>query len=216
MKARSCLYEVEAGLTRIASLKKKQQSLQQDVDSFQALYQYLQGKSQDEVHALFEHIRHGASLEATLDFVKAEATPTSPERLTRTSSTTPSTDASVASTQQIHNDYPLLEDELLSAASFDITTQALWVSFMDESYVQRIDVKPRMESNATSAISVPCSHYSRVRKRRKLCTQSRHHLARRKTPVLTLLTRNWPMVNCLLCAQWLVGCCYKLLLRHVS
>jgi hypothetical protein len=115
MRERTCVYEVDAGMTRREGMKRKQQALQENIDSFQALYDYLQSRNRREANALFERIRNGATLESTLEFIKSQ----------ESASTPPAIDPSLAWSQQIHNGNLLLEDEPISAADSDVAAQAI-------------------------------------------------------------------------------------------
>jgi hypothetical protein len=64
------VYPAEA--TRGEDLMKKQEVLQEKVESFASLYRYLQDRPSNEANRLFERIRDGFSIEAAFDFMKAE------------------------------------------------------------------------------------------------------------------------------------------------
>jgi hypothetical protein len=115
-KGRNCEYSSQN--TRAENLIKRQQALQENVESFTALYQYLQERPTNEANRLFKRIRRGFGIEAALDFVKAEGDSSS-----STSRDPPS--ARVKWSQQIYNCNLLFENELLSTETSDVAIQAL-------------------------------------------------------------------------------------------
>jgi hypothetical protein len=113
VKGRTCNYEFEAGMSRIKGLRRKQSMLQEQADSFNALYFFLQSRGAQDVNLLLERIRNGASLESVLQFVVNENASSS------------SSAEENASAQIAQSDNYALEDELLSAASLHLTSQTL-------------------------------------------------------------------------------------------
>ncbi|KAG5755015.1 hypothetical protein H9Q70_002340 [Fusarium xylarioides] len=96
----------------------RQHALQENVESFSALYRYLQDRPANEANGLFGRIRDGFGIEAALEFVKGEDSgPTSACR------DPPS--ARVRWSQQIYQCNLLFENELLSAEISDVAIQAL-------------------------------------------------------------------------------------------
>ncbi|ENH62880.1 hypothetical protein FOC1_g10006346 [Fusarium oxysporum f. sp. cubense race 1] len=115
-KGRSCEYTVQGSRTEI--LIRRQQALQENVESFTALYRYLQERPTNEANSLFERIRDGFGIEAALEFVKGEdGNPASACR------DPPS--ARVRWSQQIYDCNLLFENELLSTEISDVASQAL-------------------------------------------------------------------------------------------
>ncbi|KAG5791134.1 hypothetical protein H9Q69_009813 [Fusarium xylarioides] len=95
----------------------RQHALQENVESFSALYRYLQDRPANEANGLFGRIRDGFGIEAALEFVKGEDSgPTSACR------DPPS--ARVRWSQQIYQCNLLFENELLSAEISDVAIQA--------------------------------------------------------------------------------------------
>ncbi|RKK92009.1 hypothetical protein BFJ71_g10484 [Fusarium oxysporum] len=115
-KGRSCEYTVQGNRTEI--LIRRQQALQENVESFAALYRYLQERPANEANSLFERIRDGFGIEAALEFVKSEDS--SPASACRDP---PS--ARVRWSQQIYDCNLLFENELLSTETSDVAIQAL-------------------------------------------------------------------------------------------
>ncbi|KAH7147414.1 hypothetical protein DER46DRAFT_665866 [Fusarium sp. MPI-SDFR-AT-0072] len=115
-KGRSCEYIVQGNRTEI--LIRRQRALQENVESFAALYRYLQERPANEANSLFERIRDGFGIEAALEFVKTEGS--SPVPACRDP---PS--ARVRWSQQIYDCNLLFENELLSTETSDVAIQAL-------------------------------------------------------------------------------------------
>lgn len=97
---------------------RRQQALQDNVESFVTLYRYLQDKSADEANGLFEKIRDGFGIEAALEFVKDKENDS-----VVTYRDPPS--ARVEWSQQIHDCNLLFESELLSTETSEVAVQAL-------------------------------------------------------------------------------------------
>ncbi|EGU82785.1 hypothetical protein FOXB_06706 [Fusarium oxysporum f. sp. conglutinans Fo5176] len=104
--------------TRAEDLVKKQEVLQENVESFASLYRYLQDRPSNEANRLFERIRDGFSIEAALEFVKAEGS-----NSTLAYRDPPS--ARVEWTPQLHDCKLLFENDLLSIEASDVLVQAL-------------------------------------------------------------------------------------------
>ncbi|KAG5655526.1 hypothetical protein KAF25_003863 [Fusarium avenaceum] len=115
-KGRACAYRVE--VSRVDGLVRRQQALQDNVESFVTLYRYLQDKSADEANGLFEKIRDGFGIEAALEFVKDKENDSAV-----TYRDPPS--ARVEWSQQIHDCNLLFESELLSTETSEVAVQAL-------------------------------------------------------------------------------------------
>jgi hypothetical protein len=119
LKARECVYQTEAGLSRSEDLKRKQEALRENVDSFHTLYQYLQSKPAKDTNDLLAQIRNGLTLEAALDFIKSNEISSS--NLSELNTTSPS----LIWSQQIHKGNLTLEHNLLNALVSDVAIQAL-------------------------------------------------------------------------------------------
>ncbi|KAF4340736.1 nitrate assimilation regulatory nirA [Fusarium beomiforme] len=115
-KGRTCEYP--APTNRAEDLVKRQQALQENVESFAALYRYLQERPTNEAKGLFERIRNGFGIEAALEFVTAEE-----NNAASTSIDPPS--ARLEWSQQIYDCNLLFENELLSSETSDLAIQAL-------------------------------------------------------------------------------------------
>ncbi|KAF5687023.1 nitrate assimilation regulatory nirA, partial [Fusarium denticulatum] len=115
-KGRSCEYAVQGSRTEI--LLRRQHALQENVESFVALYRYLQDRPADEASSLFDRIRDGFGVEAALEYVKSNNS--GPDLVCRDA---PS--ARVKWSQQIYNCNLLFENELLSTEMSDVAIQAL-------------------------------------------------------------------------------------------
>ncbi|KIL87210.1 hypothetical protein FAVG1_09766 [Fusarium avenaceum] len=115
-KGRACAYRVE--VSRVDGLVRRQQALQDNVESFVTLYRYLQDKSADEANGLFQKIRDGFGIEAALEFVKDKENDSAV-----TYRDPPS--ARVEWSQQIHDCNLLFESELLSTETSEVAVQAL-------------------------------------------------------------------------------------------
>jgi hypothetical protein len=97
---------------------RRQQALQENVESFVTLYRYLQDKPVEEANVLFKKVRDGFGIEAALDFVKdKESNSTIAYR------DPPS--ARVEWSQRIHDSNLFFESELLSTETSDVAVQAL-------------------------------------------------------------------------------------------
>ncbi|KAF5612757.1 nitrate assimilation regulatory nirA [Fusarium sp. NRRL 25303] len=112
-KGRSCEYTAQGNKTE--TLVRRQQALQENVESFAVLYRYLQERPANEAKALYERIRQGYGIEAALEFVKSQASDPA--------SDPPS--ARVRWSQQIYDCNLLFENDLLSAETSDVAIQAL-------------------------------------------------------------------------------------------
>ncbi|EXK24655.1 hypothetical protein FOXG_11952 [Fusarium oxysporum f. sp. lycopersici 4287] len=115
-KGRSCVYTVQGSRTEI--LIRRQQALQENVESFAALYRYLQERPANEANSLFERIRDGFGIEAALEFVKSEGSSTA-------SACRDPPSARLRWSQQIYDCNLLFENELLSTEISDVAIQAL-------------------------------------------------------------------------------------------
>lgn len=115
-KGRACAYPVE--FSRVDGLVRRQQALQENVESFVTLYRYLQDKPAEEANGLFEKIRDGFGIEAALEFVKDKE-----NNSAMTYRDPPS--ARVEWSQQIHDCNLLFDSELLSTEISDVAVQAL-------------------------------------------------------------------------------------------
>jgi hypothetical protein len=115
-KGRACAYPVE--VTRVDDLVRRQQALQENVESFVTLYRYLQDKPAEEANGLFEKIRYGFGIEAALEFVKDK------ENNSVMAYRDPPS-ARVEWSQQIHNCNLLFDSELLSTETSEVAIQAL-------------------------------------------------------------------------------------------
>jgi hypothetical protein len=115
-KGRDCEYPVQANRSEI--LIQQQQTLQENVESFAALYRYLQERPANEANSLFERIRDGFGIEAALEFVKSEGSSSA-----LVGDDPPS--ARVKLSQQIHDCNLLFENELLSTETSEVAVQAL-------------------------------------------------------------------------------------------
>jgi hypothetical protein len=73
-QSKRCEYNAASGLTRSQQLLNDQHRLEQQLDSFSKIYEYLQTRDLDDAHALFLRIRSGECLETTLGLVKSEQT----------------------------------------------------------------------------------------------------------------------------------------------
>lgn len=112
-KGRSCEYTLQGNRHEI--LIRRQEALQDNVESFAALYRYLQERPASEADGLYERIRHGFGIEAALGFVKSQGGDPA--------SDPPS--ARVRWSQQIYDCNLLFENELLSTETSDVAIQAL-------------------------------------------------------------------------------------------
>ncbi|KAL5590030.1 hypothetical protein FOVSG1_011897 [Fusarium oxysporum f. sp. vasinfectum] len=115
-KGRSCEYTVQGNRTEL--LIRRQQALQENVESFAALYRYLQERPANEANSLFERIRDGFGIEAALEFVKSEGS-------SFASACRDPPSARVRWSQQIYDCNLLFESELLSTEISDVAIQAL-------------------------------------------------------------------------------------------
>ncbi|KAF4421797.1 nitrate assimilation regulatory nirA [Fusarium acutatum] len=115
-KGRSCEYTVQGNRTEV--LVRRQQALQENVESFTALYRYLQERPADEANGLFGRIRDGFGIDAALEFVKREDS--SSASVCRD---LPS--ARVEWSKRIYDCNLLFENELLSTETSDVTIRAL-------------------------------------------------------------------------------------------
>ncbi|KAF4988234.1 hypothetical protein FGRMN_9886 [Fusarium graminum] len=115
-RGRDCVYPVE--ISKVDGLVKRQQALQENVESFVTLYRYLQDKPSSEANALFERIRNGFGIDAALEFVKAK------ENNAALALPDPSS-ARIEWSQQIYDCNLLFESELLSTEISDVAVQAL-------------------------------------------------------------------------------------------
>jgi hypothetical protein len=109
------VYPAEA--TRGEDLVKNQEVLRKNVESFASLYRYLQDRPYNEANRLFERIRDGLSIEAALEFIKAEGSSS-----TLAYRDPPST--RVEWTPQLHDCKLHFENDLSIEAS-DVLVQAL-------------------------------------------------------------------------------------------
>lgn len=132
LKARTCEYRVDIGLSRREHMEKKHQALQEGVESFSSLYRYLQSRPADEANGLFERIRNGFTLESALEFAKDhEELPEDQEELPEDQENSPSISGYRSSSYrlewspQIHDCNQLFEHELLSGETSDAVKQAL-------------------------------------------------------------------------------------------
>jgi hypothetical protein len=117
---RSCAYPTTTPL--VGNLVKKQQALQDKVDSFTSLYRYLQDRPASEANSLFERIRNGLSIDAALDSIKGEGSSST------LAYSYPSQDPANARgewTQQTKDCNILFEDDLLSIEVSDAIVRAL-------------------------------------------------------------------------------------------
>ncbi|KAM0436282.1 hypothetical protein ACHAQK_007856 [Fusarium lateritium] len=105
-------------VSRVDGLVRRQQALQENVESFVMLYRYLQDRPANEANGLFEKIREGYGIEAALEFVKDKENDSAV-----TYRDPPS--ARVEWSQQIHDCNLLFESELLSTETSDVAVQAL-------------------------------------------------------------------------------------------
>ncbi|EMT74394.1 hypothetical protein FOC4_g10002506 [Fusarium odoratissimum] len=110
--------EIKVQGNRTELLIRRQQALQENVESFAALYRYLQERPANEANSLFERIRDGFGIEAALEFVKSEGS-----SLASACRDPPS--ARVRWSQQIYDCNLLFENELLSTEISDVAIQAL-------------------------------------------------------------------------------------------
>ncbi|CVL03486.1 related to nitrate assimilation regulatory protein nirA [Fusarium mangiferae] len=115
-KGRSCEYTLQGNRTEI--LIRRQQALQENVESFTALYRYLQDRPANEANKFFERIRNGFGIEAALEFVKSEGS-------TSASTSRDPASARLAWSQQVYDCNLLFENELLSTETSDATIQAM-------------------------------------------------------------------------------------------
>ncbi|KAI1033936.1 hypothetical protein LB503_010960 [Fusarium chuoi] len=115
-KGRSCEYTLQGNRNEI--LIRRQQALQDNVESFTALYRYLQDRPANEANKFFEQIRNGFGIEAALEFVKSEGS-------TSASTSRDPASARLAWSQQVYDCNLLFENELLSAETSDVTIQAM-------------------------------------------------------------------------------------------
>ncbi|KAF5975136.1 nitrate assimilation regulatory nirA [Fusarium coicis] len=115
-KGRDCDYPVQGNRAEI--LVRRQQALQENVESFGALYRYLQERPAHEASSLFDRIRDGVGIEAALEFVKREDSTSA-----LTCKDPPS--ARVEWSQRIYDCNLLFENELLSTETSDVAIQAL-------------------------------------------------------------------------------------------
>ncbi|KAF5635765.1 nitrate assimilation regulatory nirA [Fusarium sp. NRRL 52700] len=115
-KGRSCEYTAHGNRTDI--LLRRQHALQENVESFAALYRYLQDRPANEASGLFDRIRDGFGIEAALEYVKTNSTGSDP-----VCKDPPS--ARVRWSQQIYDCNLLFENELLSTEMSDVAIQAL-------------------------------------------------------------------------------------------
>lgn len=115
-------------------LKRKQSKMQENVESFASLYQYLQSRPAEEAHVLFAQIRKGFPLQAALDFVKTqEGGSASGSGYGSGSGSGSSPDledrdppnARAKWSQQIHDCNLLFEQETLSVGTSDLVIQGL-------------------------------------------------------------------------------------------
>jgi hypothetical protein len=97
---------------------KNQEVLRKNVESFASLYRYLQDRPYNEANRLFERIRNGFSIEAALEFMKAEGS-----NSTLAYRDPPS--ARVEWTSQLHDCKLLFENDLLSIEASDMLVQAI-------------------------------------------------------------------------------------------
>ncbi|KAM0350990.1 hypothetical protein ACHAPU_002768 [Fusarium lateritium] len=116
LRGRKCVYP--ADISQVDGLVKRQQALQENVESFVTLYQYLQDRPSSEANALFKRIRDGLGIEDALKFVKAK------ENNAALAPPDPSS-ARIEWSQQIHDCNLLFESELLSTEISDVGVQAL-------------------------------------------------------------------------------------------
>ncbi|RBA18273.1 hypothetical protein FPRO05_10568 [Fusarium proliferatum] len=115
-KGRSCEYTLQGNKNEI--LIRRQQALQENVESFTALYRYLQDRPANEASNFFERIRNGFGIEAALEFVKNEGS-------TSVSTSRDPASARLAWSQQVYDCNLLFENELLSTETSDATIQAM-------------------------------------------------------------------------------------------
>ncbi|KAM0201926.1 hypothetical protein ACHAQI_011127 [Fusarium lateritium] len=115
-KGRACAYPVE--VSRVDGLVRRQQALQENVESFVTLYRYLQDRPVEEANGLFEKIRDGYGIEAALEFVKDKENSPAVVRPDPPS-------ARVEWSQQIHDCNMLFESELLSTETSPVAIQAI-------------------------------------------------------------------------------------------
>ncbi|KAF5551380.1 nitrate assimilation regulatory nirA [Fusarium mexicanum] len=115
-KGRNCEYSVQDN--RAGIIIRRQQALQENVESFVALYRYLQERPANEASSLFDRIRDGFGIEAALEYVKAHDSGSG-----LVCRDAPS--ARVRWSQQIYDCNLLFENELLSTEMSDVAIQAL-------------------------------------------------------------------------------------------
>ncbi|KAF5624634.1 nitrate assimilation regulatory nirA [Fusarium tjaetaba] len=115
-KGRSCEYTAQGNRNEV--LMRRQYALQENVESFVALYRYLQDRPASEASGLFGRIRDGFGVEAALEFVKSEDSGSA-------SACRDPPSARVRWSQQIYQCNLLFENELLAAEISDVAIQAL-------------------------------------------------------------------------------------------
>ncbi|KAF5596678.1 nitrate assimilation regulatory nirA [Fusarium pseudoanthophilum] len=115
-KGRSCEYTAQGNRNEV--LMRRQHALQENVESFVALYRYLQDRPANEASGLFGRIRDGFGVEAALEFVKGEDSGSA-------SACRDPPSARVRWSQQIYQCNLLFENELLATEISDIAIQAL-------------------------------------------------------------------------------------------
>ncbi|KAF4500027.1 nitrate assimilation regulatory nirA [Fusarium agapanthi] len=115
-KGRNCEYSVQGNRAEITI--RRLQALQENVESFVALYRYLQERPANEASSLFDRIRDGFGIEAAREYVKAHDSGSG-----LVCGDAPS--ARVRWSQQIYDCNLLFENELLSTEMSDVAIQAL-------------------------------------------------------------------------------------------
>ncbi|KAF5598072.1 nitrate assimilation regulatory nirA [Fusarium pseudocircinatum] len=115
-KGRDCEYPIHGNRAEV--IIRRQQALQENVESFGALYRYLQERPAKEASSLFDRIRDGFGIEAALEFVKREDN-------TSTLACRDPPSARVEWSQRIYDCNLLFENELLSTETSDVAIQAL-------------------------------------------------------------------------------------------
>jgi hypothetical protein len=119
-RKRSCVYPTEESLA--SDLAKKQQRLQDNVESFTTLYKYLQDQPASEANSLFEMIRKGSSMDAALEFIKAGKNTST---LAHRNPCRDSPNVTVECIQQTKDCNVLFENDILSIDASDTVVRSL-------------------------------------------------------------------------------------------